>query len=219
MPITYAIGDIHGCFAQLSVLSTLCFSDSGSEPTKFIFLGDYIDRGPHSAQVVDFLMNLQAAAPDQVTCLMGNHEDLLLSAVDDPKNEQRWLRNGGTQTLRSYGASKSADLPVDHLSWLETLPKFYDDGLRFFVHAGIHPDRPLDQQDEYDLLYIREPFLSSTKDFGRYIVHGHTPIADGSPDQRVNRLNTDTGAVFGRRLTAAAFTDEATLPQRFIFSD
>ena len=164
-------------------------------------------------------MNLQAAAPDRVTCLMGNHEDLLLSAVDDPKNEQRWLRNGGTQTLRSYGASKSADLPADHLSWLETLPKFHDDGVRFFVHAGVHPDRPLDQQDEYDLLYIREPFLSSTKDFGRYIVHGHTPIADGSPDQRLNRLNIDTGAVFGRRLTAAVFTDEATLAKRFIFSD
>ena len=219
MSITYAIGDIHGCFAQLSALSTLCLNDAGLEPSQFIFLGDYIDRGPHCAKVIDFLMNLQAAAPDRVTCLMGNHEDLLLSAVDDPKNEQRWLRNGGTRTLRSYGASKSTDLPAYHLSWLETLPKFHDDGVRFFVHAGVHPDRPLDQQDEYDLLYIREPFLSSTKDFGRYIVHGHTPIADGSPDQRLNRLNIDTGAVFGRRLTAAVFTDEATLPKRFIFSD
>jgi len=219
LSITYAIADIHGCLAQLSALSTLCLNDAGPEPTNFIFLGDYIDRGPHSAKVIDFLMNLQAAAPDRVTCLMGNHEDLLLSAVDDPKNEQRWLRNGGTQTLRSYGASRSTDLPLDHLSWLETLPKFHDDGVRFFVHAGVHPDRPLDQQDEYDLLYIREPFLSSTKDFGRYIVHGHTPIADGSPDQRLNRLNIDTGAVFGRRLTAAVFTHEATLPKRFIFSD
>ena len=218
MPITYAVGDIHGCFAQLSALSTLCLNDAGPEPSQFIFLGDYIDRGPHSAEVIDFLMNLQAAAPDRVTCLMGNHEDLLLSAVDVPRSEERWLRNGGTETLRSYGVFKGADLPLDHLSWLETLPKFHDDGLRFFVHAGVHPDRPLDQQDEYDLLYIREPFLSSTKDFGRYVVHGHTPIADGSPDQRLNRLNIDTGAVFGRSLTAAVFTGYAIAPQKFLFA-
>ena len=96
--------------------------------------------------------------------------------------------------------------------------KFHDDGMRFFVHAGVHPDRPIDQQNEHDLLWIREPFLSSTKDFGRFIVHGHTPTQNGIPDQRLHRLNIDTGAAFGRPLTAAVFSDDRAAPQRFLFS-
>ena len=93
--------------------------------------------------------------------------------------------------------------------------KFHDDGMRFFVHAGVHPDRPIDQQNEHDLLWIREPFLSSTKDFGRFVIHGHSPIKSGVPDQRPNRLNIDTGAVDGRALTAAVFTEETIQPVKF----
>jgi serine/threonine protein phosphatase 1 len=96
------------------------------------------------------------------------------------------------------------------------LPLFYDDGQRYFVHAGVHPERDLVQQRQRDLLWIREPFLSSNKNFGRLIVHGHTPLTTGIPDQRANRLNLDTGAVYGRALTAAVFSEDLTPPLKFI---
>ncbi len=169
MTRTYAIGDIHGCLTKLIELIGLCRADAGNRPAKFIFLGDYIDRGPDSRGVVEFLMSLQEDRPDDVICLMGNHEDMLLPALDAPDWEENWLRTGGIQTLQSYGVEKGASIPQDHVDWIRHLPKFHDDGQRFFVHAGVHPDRPLNGQDEHDLLWIREPFLSSTKDFGRLI--------------------------------------------------
>lgn len=212
---TYAVGDVHGCLAQLQNLVQQCERDAGAEKSRFIFLGDYIDRGPDSRGVIDFLMDLQTWSPDEVICLMGNHEDLLLAAVDDSDWEKLWLQNGGIQTLSSFRASNAIDIPSKHLKWLGSRPTFFDDGLRFFVHAGVHPDHPLDQQDDYDLLNIRQAFLTSKKDFGRLIVHGHTPTSNGLPDARSNRLNLDTGAVFGRRLTAAMFTDDAPAPQKF----
>jgi serine/threonine protein phosphatase 1 len=216
MTRAYAIGDVHGCLTKLIGLMTLCHADASKQPTKFIFLGDYIDRGPDSRGVVEFLMSLQQDRPDDVICLMGNHEDMLLAAVDAPDWEENWLRNGGIQTLQSYGVATVANIPQDHIDWIRHLPKFHDDGKRFFVHAGVHPDRPLDQQDDHDLPWIREPFLSSSKDFGRLIVHGHTPTKSGVPDQHRNRLNIDTGAVYGRALTAAVFTDETIQPVKFL---
>ncbi|MCW5704894.1 MAG: serine/threonine protein phosphatase [Bradyrhizobium sp.] len=205
MTRTYAIGDIHGCLDKLIGLMALCYADAGNRPTKFIFLGDYIDRGPNSQGVVEFLMSFQQDRPDDVICLMGNHEDMLLAAVDAPDWEESWLRNGGIQTLQSYREATVANIPQDHINWIRNLPKVHDDGLRFFVHAGIHPDRPLNRQDEHDLLWIREPFLSSTKDFSRLVVHGHTPLKTGKPDIRPNRLNLDTAAVYGGPLTSAVF--------------
>lgn len=216
MTRTYAIGDIHGCLTKLIELIGLCRADAGRRATKFIFLGDYIDRGPASRGVVELLMSLQQDRPDDVICLMGNHEDMLLAAVDAPDWSENWLRNGGPKTLQSYGVATVADIPQDHIDWIRHLLKFHDDGMRFFVHAGVHPERPLDQQDEHDLLWIREPFLSSTKDFDRLIVHGHTPTKNGVPNQRPNCLNIDTGAVYGRALTAAVFIDEAIQPIKFL---
>jgi serine/threonine protein phosphatase 1 len=148
--------------------------------------------------------------------LLGNHEAMLLAAIEGEENEARWLRNGGDQTLRSFRISRAVGIPDKYQTWLRGLPTFLDDGRRYFVHAGVHPDRPLDQQDEHDLLWIREPFLSDKRDYGRLIVHGHTPTRSGLPDQRPNRLNIDTGAVFGRSLTAAVFTDENIAPERFL---
>lgn len=212
---TYAIGDIHGCLDKLERLFQLCALDADDQPAKFIFLGDYIDRGADSRGVVQYLMDLQAYMPERVVCLKGNHEDMLLSAVEDESREDHWLRNGGTQTLYSYQVPTAFDLPRHHLDWLGSLPLSYDDGLRFFVHAGIHPDRPLNQQDDHDLLWIREPFLSSEKDFGRLVVHGHTPLGSGVSEQRTNRINIDTGAVYGKSLTAAVFSVELK-PVKFI---
>jgi serine/threonine protein phosphatase 1 len=219
MTRTYAIGDSHGCLAQLQSLIEQCEQDAGEGRSRFVFLGDYIDRGPDSRGVLDHLIDLQKWSPDEIICLLGNHEDMLLAAIESEENEARWLRNGGDQTLRSFRTSRAVDIPDKYHTWLRSLPMFIDDGRRFFVHAGIQPDRPLDQQDEHDLLWIREPFLSDKRDYGRLIVHGHTPTRSGLPDQRPNRLNLDTGAVFGRPLTAAVLTDENIAPERFLTAE
>jgi serine/threonine protein phosphatase 1 len=214
----YTIGDIHGCLDQLQRLVELCEQDAEAQRSKFIFLGDYIDRGSDSRGVNEFLMNLQKRSPHEIICLRGNHEQLLLDALEGEGAEMHWLSNGGEATLRSYRASRATGLPISYLDWIHSLPLLHDDGRRYFVHAGVHPDRPLDQQRKRDLLWIREPFLSSSQDFGRLIVHGHTPIQSGVPDQRLNRLNIDTGAVYGRALTAAVFSDESANPIKFLFA-
>ncbi|MEY9180591.1 metallophosphoesterase family protein [Bradyrhizobium sp. USDA 313] len=216
MSQTYAIGDLHGCLDQLKQLVELCERDAGEGRSKFVFLGDYIDRGPDSRGVVEFLMDLQRWSPDEIICLRGNHEDLLLAALEGEDAELVWRQNGAQFTLASYKAKTPRDIPITHLDWLRSLPVFHDDGIRFFVHAGVHPDRPLHLQRRRDLLWIREPFLSSDKDFGRLIVHGHTPLSSGIPDQRSNRLNIDTGAVYGRALTSAIFCQCTRHPTKFI---
>jgi serine/threonine protein phosphatase 1 len=147
---------------------------------------------------------------------MGNHEAMLLGALDGTMPPMNWLQQGGTATLQSYGIASMRELPREHLAWLRALQLTHDDGRRFFVHAGVDPRRPLDAQDEMALLWIREPFLSDQRDYGRLMVHGHTPIRSGTPELRDNRLNVDTGAVFGGPLTAAVFDVERVQPLAFI---
>lgn len=204
-PLTYAIGDIHGSLQKLRELMTLCERHADGRPAAFIFLGDYIDRGPDSRGVIEALIDLKSRQPDRVIALKGNHEAVAVEVVDGETDPEAWLREGGKATLRSYRVDDARDLPPEHVAWLRALPLCHDDGERFFVHAGIDPDKPLDAQRDHDLIWIREPFLSDARDHGRLIVHGHTPQRDGVPDFRGNRLNLDTGAVFGRALTAAAF--------------
>jgi serine/threonine protein phosphatase 1 len=201
---------------KLSEIIRRCHDDAAGRSMRYVFLGDYVDHGPDSQGVVQFLIELQRTHPDRDVFLKGNHEDLILAAADSDLFEGRWLDNGGIQTLESYELTTAAEIPGDHLDWLRRLPLFFDDGQRFFVHAGVHPDRPLDRQDEDDLLWIRKPFLLSEKDYGRLVVHGHTPTPNGLPDQRPNRLNIDTGAVYGRSLTAAVFSSDETGPKRFV---
>lgn len=219
MTLTYAIGDIHGCLTKLTELARRCNDDAAGRPMQFIFLGDYVDRGPDSRGAIQFLMELQRAHADHDIFLKGNHEDLMVAAADSEFFEERWLNSGGLETLKSYELTSAAEIPEDHANWLRQLPLFFDDGQRFFVHAGVNPDRPLDRQDEDDLLWIRKPFLTSEKDFGRLVVHGHTPLTSGRPDLRANRLNVDTGAVFGGPLTAAVFDSDHTGPRCFVVVD
>jgi serine/threonine protein phosphatase 1 len=212
--LTYAIGDIHGCLGKLQTLLAQCLTHARGRPSLFVFLGDYIDRGPDSAGVIEALIEWQSTAP-QTIFLSGNHEELALDATTCREGEFDWLANGGDATLRSYGISSARELPKRHLTWLKSLRLHHDDGRRFFVHAGVDPMRPLNNQNRGDLLWIREPFLSSVRDFGRLIVHGHTPLFD-NPDSRANRLNIDTGAVYGGPLTVAVFSNHATEPIQFI---
>jgi diadenosine tetraphosphatase ApaH/serine/threonine PP2A family protein phosphatase len=216
--LTYAIGDVHGCRARLVQLLDRCSRHSDGRPHRLIFVGDYIDRGPDSRGVLALLMALQQERRGDVICLRGNHEVLLLEAVGsgDPL---LWLMNGAAETLASYAIEDPSQLPPADVDWVAALPVSFDDGVRYFVHAGVNPDRPLDQQTERDQVWIREPFLSSGSDYGRLIVHGHTPLTTGVPDLRANRLNIDTGAVYGGPLTAAVFTAEAREPVAFLTDD
>jgi serine/threonine protein phosphatase 1 len=217
MSRTYAIGDVHGCLTKLKALVARCCFDAKDSPAKFVLLGDLIDRGPDSRGVVEYLIELQRREPNSVICLCGNHEDMALNAIDDPAEIDQWVAfNGGDKALASYGVTRPSELPADHVAWIRALPTHHDDGRRFFVHAGVNPSRPLDRQDRHDLLWMREPFLSDPRDYGRFIVHGHTPLRGGRPDLRANRVNIDTAAVLGGPLTAAVFDDSAAAPVGFL---
>jgi serine/threonine protein phosphatase 1 len=216
MTLTYAIGDIHGSLDKLRALFARCEAHAAGRPMKLVFLGDYIDRGPESFGVIDFLRVLQKRRGDDLVTLMGNHEDMALAVIDGESSAGSWLSQGGAETLESYEVAQASDIPRAHVDWLRALRLSYDDGRRFFVHAGVNPDLPLDAQNADDLLWIRELFLSDRRDYGRLIVHGHTPRENGLPELRGNRLNLDTAAVFGGPLTAAVFDDTKTEPLGFL---
>ncbi len=209
----YAIGDVHGRFDLLEAMVEKIEGDLRASPPGQaieIFLGDYIDRGPQSCEVVEWLIDAPPLG-DRRICLLGNHEAMLLEALADPARLPQWLMNGGEATLASYGlptlppapAAKHAAMleaiPPRHRAFLAGLPRSFELGTYLFVHAGIDPRRPLADQDPEALVWIRRPFLRSTIDFGRIVVHGHTPVEE--PDVRENRINIDTGAVFSGHLT------------------
>ena len=214
----YAIGDVHGRLDLLAPLYRAIRADlerAAPAHSVEIFLGDYIDRGPQSRDVLEWLIASRPATARRV-CLMGNHEAMLLDALRGLEEPDLWLGNGGVETMRSYGANPVgwfgrdrlrsvwaafvSGFPEHHRSFLEGLSRSAGYGDYLFVHAGINPARSLADQDPDDLVWIREPFLSSPAAFGKIIVHGHTPVS--TPDIRPNRINIDTGAVFTGRLTS-----------------
>jgi serine/threonine protein phosphatase 1 len=219
----YAIGDIHGRVDLLEKLLSQIKTDLAEHPTTrpiYVFLGDYIDRGRWSRETIDRL--IEHGAEHESIFLRGNHEVLAIACLSDRAKIDQWLRLGGRETLASYGVA--TELLANRKQIAETQLAFHNAlspahfqffrGLRnsflcgdyFFVHAGAKPRVGLSRQSESDLLWIRNEFLSSTHDFGKIIVHGHTPTRN--VEVRTNRINIDTGAFATDRLTCLVLEDK-----------
>jgi len=221
----YAVGDIHGRLDLLDELLARIGDDMSSRPVTrsvAIFLGDYIDRGPSSRETIDRL--IAHAEANESVFLKGNHEQIAISCLRDRGLFERWMRLGGRETLMSYGITLAAlsddqqivmlqaafqdALPQSHFRFFRELQNSYTCGDYFFAHAGVKPYIPLSRQKENDLLWIRQEFLSSRGDFGKIVVHGHTPTRDIGVEP--NRVNIDTGAFATGRLTCLVI-DESSL--------
>jgi serine/threonine protein phosphatase 1 len=212
----YAIGDVHGRADLLEQVLERIDADLSKHPVAKaiqIFLGDYIDRGPKSAEVLHQLV--RRGKTHRTICLKGNHEIYILEFLRNPAILKPWAQFGGLTTLLSYGLKPSLNpsdkeqaelakeledvLPQNHRQFLGALPLSFTCGDFFFVHAGIRPGEPLSRQSDDDLLWIRDEFLSHEEAFEKIVVHGHTPVLE--PEVRRNRINIDTGAYATGRLT------------------
>ncbi len=195
----FAIGDIHGYFDKLHTLMALL--EVNKEKDILIFLGDYIDRGPQSMDVVEYLIRLSQNGYHTVF-LKGNHEAMLQDYLNG-QDKTTFLLNGGNNTLESYGQHidrfKNFIIPPSHIKFFQSLLLFYETDLYIFVHAGLVPKVPLNQQQEKDLLWIRDPFINSTYDFGKTVIFGHTPFKE--PFVTKNKIGIDTGAIYKNKLT------------------
>jgi serine/threonine protein phosphatase 1 len=221
----YAVGDIHGRADLLTEVIERIERDLERRPvgrSVEIYLGDYIDRGPDSKDVIDLLA--VRLVQGRAVCLRGNHEDMMERFLHDPHHLEAWLRLGGLQTLASYGVVQRSGhaegeeilhqrfrkaFPRAHELFLKCLKPWCACGDFLFVHAGIRPGVPLEQQTLGDLLWIRDEFLSSQHDHGKLIVHGHTPVPH--PDIHANRINIDTGACWSSTLTCLAIEGTSLL--------
>lgn len=219
----YAVGDIHGFSDSLEAALALIEADGGKD-APVVFLGDYVDRGPDSKATLQRLIDGQAEGRDW-TCILGNHDRMFARFMADATqhdsriaSHKPWINPslGGAQTLLSYGildsASRGTDdifdeardlVPQSHLDFIAGLPLWHETKDNLFVHAGIRPGIPLEDQAEDDLIWIREPFLDDPRDYGKLIVHGHT--ARNYPESYPNRINLDGGAGFGNPLIPAVY--------------
>ncbi|MDE2330206.1 MAG: serine/threonine protein phosphatase [Bradyrhizobium sp.] len=218
----YAIGDIHGCadllekaFASIDNEIATC----GAGRVIQVFLGDYVDRGPDTKRTLDLLID--RSRTHETVFVRGNHEQLMVDFLDQPSVLSRWWSMGGAPTLLSYGLSPRskwkpgeefslrdelvAAMPESHQAFLASLQSAYSCGDFFFTHAGVQPGVALDRQRVDDLMWIRDPFLNSQHDFGKVVVHGHTPVRE--PEVHHNRINIDTGAYATGRLSILSIED------------
>lgn len=225
----YVIGDIHGRVDLLDRMIKEIHRDFENSPTDScltVTIGDYVDRGPNSRLVVDRLVH--NPFPTEFIALRGNHDELFEIFLQNPSVADAWRRLGGLETLHSYGvpvkdlmhgknyeaaaAALRSSLPRTHVQFFASLRECLPAGDYFLCHAGVRPGIPLPQQHREDLLWIREPFLSSKCNFGKIVVHGHTPTR--KPEVLANRINIDTGAYITGRLTCAVLEEREV---RFLF--
>ncbi|HPF22305.1 MAG TPA: metallophosphoesterase family protein [Hyphomonas sp.] len=235
----YAIGDIHGRRDLLEKMVVQIEEDARDLPEgtvrTIVFLGDYIDRGLQSRDVIEFMLGDRMNAFERVF-LMGNHEEALLRFLNEVSFGKQWVRYGGAETLYSYGlqppntrtslesheAMEAAQrawekvwtefrvrLPASHLKFYQSLQHYYVAGDYLFVHAGLRPGAPLENQSVRDMLWIREEFLEAPGQFPQLVVHGHTPAEGVHRDDR--RIGLDTGAFISGKLSAVRlFRDEVS---------
>jgi serine/threonine protein phosphatase 1 len=214
----YAIGDVHGCLAELKQAENRIAEDvrQTGRPGLVVLLGDYVDRGPSSFQVIEHLQKPSELGLRRLA-LCGNHDDIFTKFIDEPELYTDWLSLGGEQTLMSYGIdfahlstkrkSRFDDLkemlaqavPAGHRQFLTNLPICLKVGKIVFVHAGLRPRVALIDQEDEDLMWIREPFLSQGPAQPLLVVHGHTP--QPTPDIGPSRIGIDTGAYYTGKLT------------------
>ncbi|SOE08444.1 serine/threonine protein phosphatase 1 [Hoeflea halophila] len=232
MSLTYAIGDVHGRRDLLECLLAAIRADMGGRDGRIVFLGDIIDRGPESRQAMDLVIETLGEV-DGSRLILGNHEEFMLAFLDAPTREdreaaaRRWLPNGGTETLRSYGFAD--DDPLDrtasglrarfpaHITALRDADWMLETTTHAFVHAGVDPDLPLARQDPETTRWIRERFLSFRGPLEKIVVHGHTMTASSLPELHRNRIALDTGAVRSGHLTCIVLDGDA--PPRFLATD
>jgi serine/threonine protein phosphatase 1 len=214
----YAIGDIHGCRAQLEALLALIERDNaarGPAKTYLVVLGDLVDRGPDSRGVIDLFVNRPPAFARPIF-LQGNHEEFFLNVLNDGDDVVAdWLTYGGYECAESYGVSKGwtmnatpheiverirAAVPAAHKQFLENMSDSFRFGDYFFAHAGIRPGIDLAEQSSRDLRWIRDGFLDDRTDHGVVVIHGHTIVE--APEEKSNRIGVDTGAYRSGILTA-----------------
>lgn len=219
----FAVGDIHGRVDLLEQTIEKIDAHLHNYPSPRsirIFLGDYVDRGPKSCDVLTALIEIGKRS--EAVFLRGNHETFLLDVLLNPAILPTWKTFGGLETLISYGVSSPLNpdiagslkivdsfiehLPAEHVQFLKTLPASFSFGDIFFAHAGVRPGVSLAAQSAADLMWIRDEFLDHNQLFEKLIVHGHTPVK--SPDVRPNRINIDTGAYVTGRLTCVCFEED-----------
>ncbi|WP_372921995.1 metallophosphoesterase [Roseovarius sp.] len=216
----YAIGDVHGCKAQMDQLLNLIAAEKNQGT--IVFVGDYVDRGEQSAQVLRALY--ERRDDPQLTCLVGNHEDMMLQFIDAPiRSGPRWLRNGGLQTLVSFGVSGVSAQPDEEtltragedlksaigsgmLDWLRALPTRWQSGNIAVVHAGADPTEPMALQTDEVLKWGHSDFATQPRSDNTWVLHGHTIVE--APTVRDGRIAIDTGAYATGRLTAAYVSEE-----------
>ncbi|PLV56856.1 metallophosphoesterase family protein [Thermotoga sp. SG1] len=196
--MTYAVGDIHGCFLALKILIERLPLKKDDE---LVFLGDYVDRGPNSKEVVEFLVEL--SRHHKCIFLRGNHEEMLLNCVKNHSECDLWYFNGARSTIESFG---SIDEIRKYLDFFESTVYYYEKGNFVFVHGGVRPGVPLEKQNPFDLVWIRDEFIYSENPLpGKTVVFGHTPLAE--PYISSDKIGIDTGCVYGGKLTALRVED------------
>lgn len=201
----YAVGDIHGMLFKLErLLDRISFRNDRDQ---LVFLGDYVDRGPDSRGVIHRVLQLIAGGLD-VVCLRGNHEVMMENYLRD-EDVAFFLLNGGASTVHSYSVGQKDGqgvVPKAHKNFLRGLKKFYETDDYLFVHAGFRPGVAVADQEDEDVYWIRNEFITSDYDFGKKVVFGHTPFREPFVDRR--KIGIDTGAVYGNKLTCVCLPDE-----------